>query len=116
PYACCESCGFVQNMPTATHTRACQRCSASVHKRQPASYSRTWALCIAAAIAYVPANALPVMHIYGPTGQSSHTILGGVVEFWRMGSWDLAIIVFVASVAVPITKLLALAVLMLRAQ
>ncbi|HLU20632.1 MAG TPA: paraquat-inducible protein A [Pusillimonas sp.] len=115
PYAACESCGFVQNLP-ARQSCDCRRCGASVHKRKPASFSRTWALCIAAAIAYIPANALPVMHIFGPTGQSSHTILGGVVEFWRMGSWDLAIIVFVASVAVPITKLLALAVLMLRAQ
>src|SRR5690606_15028976 len=51
-----------------------------------------------------------------PTGTTPHTILGGVVEFWRLGSWDLAIIVFVASVVVPMTKLLALSLLMIRRQ
>lgn len=115
PHVSCGSCGFVQNQK-ATPADDCQRCGATVHKRKPASFSRTWALCIAAMLAYIPANTLPVMHIFSPTGQSSHTILGGVVEFWRTGSWDLAIIVFVASVAVPLTKLLALAVLMIRAQ
>src|SRR3546814_20866968 len=43
-----------------------------------------------------------------------HTILGGVIELWNYGSWDLALIVFIASVVVPMTKLLALMVLMLH--
>ena len=115
PYAACLACGFVQNIP-AEGSLECRRCSAHVHKRKPASFTRTWALCIAAAIAYIPANALPVMIIHTAAGDSSHTILGGVIEFWRMGSWDLALIVFIASVVVPLTKLLALAVLMFRAR
>lgn len=121
PHESCHACGFVQPAqaqadgaePRPDHS-PCRRCGARVHRRKPDSYSRTWAFVIAAAVLYVPANVLPVMSIYTPTGASAHTILGGVLEFWRMGSWDLALIVFVASVVVPLTKLLALAVLMLR--
>jgi len=53
------------------------------------------------------------MRVRTLTSDTMHTILGGVFELWRLGSWDLAVIVFVASVVVPLTKLLALATLML---
>jgi len=112
----CQACGFVQNLPRGGHGAPCGRCGARVHQRKPASFSRAWALIAAAAILYIPANVLPVMHIRTPAGTTSHTILGGVMEFWQTGSWDLALIVFVASVVVPMTKLLALAVLMLRSR
>lgn len=115
PYVSCHACGFVQRAPQDERA-SCRRCGARAHRRLPDSYSRTWAFVFAAAVLYVPANVLPVMVIYTPKGASSHTILSGVIEFWRMGSWDLALIVFVASVVVPLTKLLALAVLMLRHQ
>src|SRR3546814_16496036 len=91
---------------------ACERCGAQIHLRKPDSFARVWALLIAASIAYIPANVLPVMQVRTATSDGAHTILGGVVELWRMGSWDLALIVFVASVVVPITKLLDLMVLM----
>ena len=63
------------------------------------------ALLVAAMALYVPANVLPIMQIRSPFGVSDHTILGGVVTLWQSGSPDLAIIVFAASIAVPITKL-----------
>jgi paraquat-inducible protein A len=65
---------------------------------------------------YIPANVLPVMKVSSVLGDSAHTILGGVVELWEMGSWDIALIVFIASVAVPLTKLLALILLLLTEQ
>lgn len=115
----CHACGQVQAVtvgddPTATHH--CMRCHAVLHLRKPDHLSRTWALLLAAAILYIPANALPVMHISMLVGESDHTILGGVVELWEGGSWDIALIVFVASVVVPLTKLLVLAFLALTLQ
>lgn len=112
PLAACGACGFVQNLSTASGHQSCQRCGAKVYFRKPNPFSRTWALLIAASILYIPANILPVMHFHMPTGSSSSTILGGVIQLWELGSWDLALIVFVASVVVPMTKLLALVVLM----
>lgn len=108
----CDSCGFVQDRH-GQDSQACERCGNRVHKRKPDMRPRVWALILAAAVAYVPANVLPMMEIRSTLGTSAHTILGGVVELWRLGSWDLALIVFVASVVVPITKLFALALLML---
>ncbi len=114
PHADCAACGFVQSIRDTQATVRCERCHTSMHFRKPQHLSRAWALVIAASILYIPANVLPVMNLRMPTGVSSHTILGGVIELWRLGSADLAIVVFVASVMVPMTKLLALGVLMVR--
>lgn len=74
----------------------------------PACLPKAWALLLAAAILYIPANALPVMSISALNGDSTHTILGGVIELASMGSWEIAAVVFVASVFVPIFKILLL--------
>jgi len=107
----CHACGQVQALASHDHAPACARCGAAMHHRKPEHLKRTWALLIAAAILYVPANVYPVMHIQSVFGDSAHTILGGVVELWELGSWDIATIVFIASVVVPLTKLVLLAML-----
>ena len=110
----CHVCGQVQAV-AANHGAAvhhCVRCDAVVHYRKPNSLGRTWALLLAAIVLYVPANVLPIMNIRSLFfGDSGHTILGGVVELWQTGSWDIALIVFVASIVVPLTKILALVAL-----
>lgn len=78
----------------------------------PACLPKAWALLLAAAILYIPANALPVMTITAISGSSAHTILGGVIELANMGSWDIAAVVFIASVFVPIFKILLLGTLL----
>jgi len=114
----CHVCGQVQAVPLADPEalHRCHRCDATLHLRKPDHLARTWALLISAAVFYIPANVLPVMSINSLLGDSAHTILGGVIELWQMGSWDLATIVFVASVLVPLTKLLSLAALALFIQ
>jgi paraquat-inducible protein A len=87
-----------------------------LHARKPNSVARTSAFLIAAAILYVPANMLTVMRTDSLFGSEDHTILGGVVELWNDGSWDLAAIVFIASIVVPILKMLVLAVLVITVQ
>jgi len=82
----------------------------------PRHFPVTWALLLSACFLYFPANLLPVMNIATIAGNSSHTIMGGVVELWQLGSWDIALIVFIASVAVPLFKLIALGTLVYLAQ
>lgn len=82
----------------------------------PALFSRTWALIVAAALLYIPANLLPIMQINSIAGNSAHTILGGVIELVSMGSYSIAAVVFIASVIVPLFKLICLAVLVYLAQ
>ena len=107
----CDDCGCVQ--PPQASGR-CLRCGAGMAYARHGSPAEVWALVLAAVIFYIPANALPIMELRTVLGSSNHTILGGVIELWRYGSWDLAVIVFVASVMVPVTKLLALAFLLIR--
>lgn len=110
----CLACGYVQPSSVGVQAASCKRCYATVRRRKPDVGARVWALLLAAGIVYIPANVLPVMQVRTFTGNTTHTIVGGVIELWNMGSWDLAVIVFVASVVVPMTKLLVLALLQLN--
>ena len=110
----CHACGQVQTREAATRVRPaqrCARCGATLHVRDPDSITRTWALLIAAAILYIPANLLPVLHTASLFGNEDDTIMSGVVYFWVSGDWPLAVIVFVASILVPMLKLSVLALL-----
>ncbi len=110
----CATCGLL-NAPDrrgGTPLR-CRRCGARLHRRKPHSLQRTWALVAAALICYAPANLLPVM-ISGYGGwYRSDTILEGVVYMLFHGNWPLAVIIFVASILVPLTKILILIYLLI---
>jgi paraquat-inducible protein A len=111
----CHHCGL---MSPAARLREphCPRCRAHLHFRTPGSITRTWAFLLAAAILYIPANALPVMNTSSLFGAEKDTILSGVVYLWTSGSWPLAIVVFIASIAVPMLKIIALVFLVVTAQ
>ncbi|MEM8766319.1 MAG: paraquat-inducible protein A [Pseudomonadota bacterium] len=89
----------------------CPRCHSRLHVRIPNSLQRTVALLIAAAILYVPANVLPIMTTDQFGRSTDSTILGGVILLWNMGSYPVAIVILVASVLVPIGKILTVAAL-----
>ncbi|MTI14471.1 paraquat-inducible protein A [Sansalvadorimonas verongulae] len=77
---------------------------------------RCWALLIAAAICFIPANLLPIT-VTTVLGKSSpSTIMGGVVVLWEMGSYPVACVVFFASIFVPVAKILSLAFLFISVQ
>jgi paraquat-inducible protein A len=112
----CHACSRVQPRVRSKAPQTCSRCGAILHRRNPDSLMRTWALLIAAAVLYIPANLLPVMHTSSLLGAEDDTIMSGVVYFWTSGDWPLAIIVFVASILVPMLKLSVLALLTITAQ
>ncbi len=95
---------------------ACPRCGSTLHRRKPASYSRTWALLTAAFLMYIPANLVPIMRTASLNEIDDNTILSGVVELWVKGSPDLAIIVFTASIVVPMLKFLVLGLLLVTSR
>jgi paraquat-inducible protein A len=112
----CHACGLVHRASGAGHDLHCMRCGAALHVRKPNSVARTWALLIAAYVLIVPANLLPVMISGSLFGSETDTIMSGVVFLWVDGSWPLAIILFIASIAVPFSKLGALTYLLLSVQ
>ncbi len=112
----CENCGLLSQPASGAEPGHCPRCGARLEWRRRQSIQTTWALVVAAAICYIPANLLPVL---GTTtlGATEHdTIMGGVVFLYTSGSWPLALIVLIASVMVPLGKLLALAYLLTTVQ
>lgn len=94
----------------------CPRCGARLHSRKPDSIARTWALVLAACIFYIPANVLPMTRVVTLGKVQSDTIMSGVIYFIQSGSWPIALIIFVASVFVPLLKLLILAFLLVSVQ
>jgi paraquat-inducible protein A len=59
---------------------------------------------------------LPVLHTSSLVGSEDSTIMSGVVYFWTSGEWPLAVIIFVASILVPMLKLGVLTLLAFTAQ
>jgi paraquat-inducible protein A len=113
--ASCHTCGLLQQLPPSGHAH-CPRCHSPVHLRTPNSTQLTWALVITAIIAYLPANLYPVMTVTSLGRSQSDTILSGVIYLLLHGDWPLALIVFVASVLVPLLKIVALLYLLLSVQ
>jgi paraquat-inducible protein A len=111
----CHDCGLVA-ADTGSHGQRCVRCGCKLHRRKPDSIMRTWAYLIAAAILYIPANLLPVLNTDSLYGNKDDTIISGVVYFWDTGAPELAVIIFVASIVVPMLKLAALSLLAWTAQ
>ena len=116
--ASCHACGFAVALEAGPRhaTARCPRCRSSVHRRKPDSLNRTWALVITAAMLYIPANVFPVMRVTSLGKVQADTILSGAVYLLVHGMWPLALIVFFASVVVPLLKLIALAFLLISVQ
>lgn len=112
----CETCSLLSRPAHPDHPGYCPRCGGELEFRVSHSIQYTWALVIAAAICYVPANMLPVLTTTTFGSSESDTIMGGVVFLYASGSWPLALIVLVASVMVPLGKLIALAYLLIVVQ
>jgi paraquat-inducible protein A len=107
------SCGSCELMVDAAHERGrCPRCQARLFRRKPDSLRRTLALVVAGFVLYLPANLLPVLSIERFGRSMPNTILGGVHELIIAGLWPLAIVVFTASIVVPLLKLFGLSLLL----
>jgi paraquat-inducible protein A len=115
-YCSCHVCNLVSRPERSSVPAHCPRCGITLHFRKPDSVSRCWALLIAAYILYIPANLMTIMETGSLVKYRKDTIMSGVVELWRTGSWVIAIIVFIASVTIPLLKLISLTLLLVSVQ
>ncbi len=106
----CPDCHLLCRAPRAMGKRVarCPRCHTRLHVRKVNSLARTWALTLAAVLFYFPANLLPITRATQMGAFQANTIIGGVLYFIKTGMWGIAMIIFVASVLIPIIKLLVL--------
>lgn len=86
----------------------CPRCGTHLHMRKPDSITRTMALLVAAAVMYVPANLLPILTSRELGISTESTIIAGMVEFWSTGAYPIALVIFTASILIPLLKIVAL--------
>ncbi len=108
----CSCCDLV----VVATERHCPRCGSALHHRRPGSIAQSWALLMAAAMLYIPANLLPVLNLATFGNAHGSTILGGVMELAASGMWPLAALVFIASIMVPVLKVLGMALLLISTQ
>jgi paraquat-inducible protein A len=111
----CQSCEKLNRACAGDHL-ACARCGTPIHARKPHSLLQGWMLLSLASVLYIPANMLPVMESGSIFGSQSDTILSGVMFLWRTGSWGLAVIIFAASIVIPLAKLFVVGFLLFSAQ
>lgn len=109
----CSGCGLISQAHT---TDRCPRCATRLRWRHGGSVRRSWALLLTAAILYVPANIYPVMTVTYIGRTTPHTILGGAEDLVTAGLWPLAILVFAASIVVPVLKLAGMGILLVAAR
>jgi paraquat-inducible protein A len=110
----CQQCHTTVRGDRVPYPR-CPRCHAHLHRRKPHSLVLTAVLVACAAVLYIPANLLPVMNTRSLIDDERDTIMSGVLVLLQSGSWPIAIVVFIASIVVPLLKILALAVLIFSA-
>lgn len=107
----CHTCGKVSPVIVGE----CPRCGSALHLRKPDSVQRTIALMLAATALYIPANLLPIMTVVELGEATENTIVGGMITFWKSGAYPIAIVIFTASILIPLLKIVALTWLCLAA-
>jgi paraquat-inducible protein A len=112
----CHTCQLLLSVAEGAKGQKCPRCGSAIHLRKPGGLSRTWALVLAALVLYIPANALPITITSALGTKQADTILSGVIYFLQTGSWEIAVVIFVASVFVPLAKLAILLFLLISVQ
>lgn len=111
----CHHCGQLNQLcETKSNQQAeCSCCHTTLHFRQPQSLQRTWAYSLAALVMLIPANVMPILTVIHFGKGEPDTIISGIVDLWQAGLWVISAIVFIASILVPIIKLLAIVLLLL---
>ena len=116
PTRSCPVCDLVvpERSPYRRHGRpCCPRCGEILYRRKPRSLQRTTALILAALILYIPANVLPIMQVTSLGRIQTDTIMSGALYLIESGMWPLALVVFIASIFVPMLKILILILLLI---
>lgn len=110
----CHTCSQLNPMPdkfgaNKTGHLKCSRCDSTLHLYNPQqNLQRAWALLLTSMVFYIPANLYPIMYTVSLGYNEGSTIMGGVVLLWQLGSYPIAMVIFIASVIIPLAKIFSL--------
>ena len=105
------SCHVCRSLQAVDKGERCQVCSHPIHLRKPYAIQRCVAYLVTAIVLYIPANLLPIMKTEQLGHVTDSTIMGGVILLIHHGSYPIAFIIFIASIVVPVLKIIAIATL-----
>ena len=106
----CHECDLLQHIPRQRQggKAYCRRCNAVLHRSVRDSLDRTLALTFAGLVLFIVANSFPFLS-FKMQGQVTQTTLAtGVIDLYRQGMWELALLVLMTSILVPLLQLLLL--------
>lgn len=105
----CNYCGTLNSIPIDSEAgQYCGRCGGLIWRSRKIGIRWTIAFTAAALVLYVPANILPILSVTRLGQYSENTVISGVSELIHTGMWGIAVVVFLASVAVPLLKIICL--------
>lgn len=100
----CEYC-FDETILDLKGRQRCPRCESNLSISDNVKIQRVWACLIAGTIMMIPANIFPISTTELAGQVSADSLMSGVLLFMEMGSYTVAAIVFIASIAVPVSKI-----------
>lgn len=114
-YMLCHDCRMVLDARSTppNASLSCPRCHADLHFRKHKSITTTWALVVTASILFIPANVLPIMRVEFLGSVEYSTIMDGILFFLHEKEYGIGLIIFVASILVPLFKIIGLAIVLL---
>ncbi len=101
----CHECHYAVKATGGAEGMKCPRCNSAIHPRKPDSIAHAWAFVLTALVLLVPANVLPIMTVESMGASECSTIMDGIIYFFKEGSYGIGTIILVASVLVPIFKI-----------
>jgi len=108
----CHDCGKLVKA-AGSEDLDCPRCDSPMHYRTRGSLSKTWALVITSLILFLPANMLPIMQVNFLGVPDRSTILDGIIYFFKHGSFGIGLIILIASILVPLFKIIGMSIILL---
>ncbi|MEN8190148.1 MAG: paraquat-inducible protein A [Thermodesulfobacteriota bacterium] len=108
----CHECELTLPSPEKITSSSCPRCNAHLHYRIPRSLQLTWALLICSVVFLIPANILPIMRVDTFGSPLYSTIMDGVIYFFHEKEFGIGLIIFTASILVPVFKVIGLTIIL----
>jgi len=105
----CHECDLLHRIPRHEGPRCvsrCRRCNAALHRGVENSIDRTLALTLAGVVLFVVANSFPFLAFKLQGQETQTTLISGVVDLYHQGKWEIAILVLLTTIVIPLTQLL----------
>ncbi len=105
----CHECDLLHRIPLregVSCVSRCRRCNALLHRGVENSIDRTLALTLAGLILFIVANSFPFLTFKMQGQETQTTLISGVIGLYEEGKWEIALLVLMTTVVVPLTQLL----------